>query len=607
MDMMYAAGRSPRDDTSTFWERRIMRMGLFLVTIVMATSVFADEHRLFISESEKTVAVGGSPWRVYLDAKGKKALDGDGNGQPDRFSVQYTADQAAKAYLRANGGGEAYTGLGGVVVFRHTVKGRTVFIPDDPEPPIDPDPQPPVERGDRVTIYIDGPGGPSVGDDSRAGRTPETAVATVNQAKKIAYLLRAADPGTVLTFAWRRGDTFTEAFTIMKLIKPSGAEGGLAGGFPDNPTIFTGYGEGAKPRFELGRKQAFGAVVNENDTARHMSHTRFDGLSFVGTRTAIGLLGPSKDIEIRACDFEGTNVTLQARRFGGPADLRLIDTNITNCGNGKSGMFLNGVKGVLLDRVVLYRNGYRTPDGQPLAETPDEDMKVTVLHHGAYITNTCTDVRIVNSFAIFNGGAGLQMRAGGELLDTVVAWNQRTAVDFGWVNGSPPGVGGKTALVARNYIQDDGAAQGLGLENIKGGLVADNILVWRRGWKSPLHLRARWGPNNHKNEVEGGERVGINNLIVERNDVYGNVTVQFNGWGKLGGDGATLRLNRVSGVLNKIDFADPDGKLIFGDDQFNRTLPAINKPIQNANTIQRILNREVRAIDFISEIKGVTR
>ena len=109
---------------------------IFVAILIAITSNF--EYAAEAIETETNALIGNSVWRVYLDASGEIELDANVDGEPDRFGHQYAADQAAKAYLQANGAGEAFTGLAGVAMFRHTVKGRTVFIPDGSEPPVDP-------------------------------------------------------------------------------------------------------------------------------------------------------------------------------------------------------------------------------------------------------------------------------------------------------------------------------------------------------------------------------------------------------------------------------------------------------------------------------------
>lgn len=469
----------------------------------------------------------------------------------------------------------------------------------DPEPPVEPDPEPapPVVPGARVTIYIS-----NDGDNTSHGMSESHAVKTIARAKHIAYEARNSDTPAPLTFAFRRGDTFPE-FDLMIAYNTQG-KGKLVGGFDaDNLTLFTAYGEGPKPLFDIGGKTGFRAVSNAGDADR-MSFCHFKSLQFIGTGTAIGCLGKADTIIIEDCDMNGTSVVIQKWSSGRVSNLKIIDTVIKNCGNGSSGAFLNGIDGVLFDRSVFYRNGYKSPMGQTVRDTPDIDLTISTREHGVYIVNDCTGCRIENSFAVFNSGAGWQMRGGGDLFDSVVYGNRRTGVDWGLVNGSPTGIGGKTGEVSRNYVKDDGAAWGFGASNIASGHVHNNTFVWGGvGWRTPLYLRSDWGPNNHSKEVPGGERVGLNNLLVEDNNVYGHINAQYNGWGKMGGDGVTLRNNKATGELTKSDFDDPDGKLVVdGDGQFGVDLPAINHPDLSSETINRILNREVRAVDFIQEI-----
>ena len=443
----------------------------------------------------------------------------------------------------------------------------------------------------------------SEGNDGHNGRTEGTSIRSIFRAKNIAYDLRNADPNAVLSFRFKRGDVFGAFDMVISIRADGGGSKLLAGPDIDNPTMFTDYGDPNDPRphFELGGNTGF---RNNGDGGR-MTNMHWRSLSFKGTGTSVGGLGGAENMTIEDCDMNGTPVIIQKWSSGRIKNLRIINTVIWNCGDGDSGIFINGIDGVLYDRVVLYRNGFKTPMGQDMHNTPDEDLIISTREHGTYIVNDCTGIEIINSFAVFNSGGGLQMRSAGLLEDSVIYDNQRTGVDWGLVNGSPTGVGGKTGIARRNYVRDDGAAWGFGASNIREGHVHDNIFVWgNAGWRAPLYLRSDWGPNTHSKEVPGGERVGLNNLIIENNDVYGHLNCQYNGWGKLGGEGVTVRNNRIEGAVTYSDFDDPDGKLVIEDGQEGATLPVLNEPDHSPETIQRILNREVDAKTFIQEIKG---
>lgn len=472
--------------------------------------------------------------------------------------------------------------------------------PEDPpvepeDPPVQPD-DPPVP-GDVIAIHVDSPGGPSVGNDANDGRTPETAVATIARAQTLAYWIRKADPAAPLEFRFRRGDNFG-AWGICwakRSHEPNDYYANSVAGTAERYTLFTGYGSGAKPNF-VSDETVFRMVNDEKGNLG--SFLEFRGLASQGKGAFISFLSAGRGMRIVDCDLNGKNVMVQAIYNAPYSDMEIIDTLIWNClttSGHRSGLFLKNVDGLTLDRVVLYRNGWNgTPD------MPNSELGKDVYNHGAYITAECDDVKITNTSAIFNAGGGLQMRPGGDLRDSFVAWNARTGVDWGLVNGSPTGVGGKTGEVTGNLIIDSGDAWGFGVSNIRSGHVHHNTFVHVRGLRQPVLLRADHGPNTHSKDVEGAERVGLNDLVIEDNTIIGDVTLQYDGWGQRGGDGVLLRRNVVTGSFTQRNpFEDPNGKIVIEDGQSGFPAAGIAEPEMSPELIERILSRELRATDLI--------
>lgn len=568
-----------------------MRIGLCLATIAIAATVLADERGVFVTESETTVTIGGAPWRVYLDAEAKDALDRDGDGQSDRFSAQYTADQAAKAYLRASGGGEAFTGLGGLAVFRHTVKGRTVFVPDGPARPIDPDLRPIIEDPDRVTIYVDAPDGASAGDDRNDGRTPETAVATVGRGKAVASSVRRAGGNKFipLTLAFRGGDTFG----------PFGLMWGTAqfAGQIDNYTVITSYGEARATFASAGTifRMKHGGGDSKRGNNFEFRNIRLKGQGGAGISWAESGGG----LRIVDCVFDDAHITVQcldpAFMYDRVEILRTVVKNCTSRGGHRSGIFLNRVNDWSIDHSLLYRNGW---NGKP--SLSDSELGDDVHNHGLYATAFCSPAKSFRrNICIFNAGAGAQLREGGNVEGNFIAWNGQTGLIFvadgGNKNDDDPGTGS----IVGNFITDHFYV-GTSITDCDNVLVKGNWFVQGtedigggkttaggpRGYT--VQIDSIHGANPH-----GGTWHGINRVVWEDNVlVGGRLTLRRDGWGAMGGEGLLIRKSiftepiNYEAIANKphLDFVDPLGKVIVEDEarQTNQPNPGVTIPDRDA-------------------------
>ncbi|MEM8756753.1 MAG: hypothetical protein AAGF47_03115, partial [Planctomycetota bacterium] len=115
---------------------------------------------------------------------------------------------------------------------------------------------------DTVKIHVS-----ADGDDNNNGRTPETAVRTIERGKA---LLRDGRPDWLLI---RRGDTFNEGIGAWKKSGRSESE----------PMVVKTYGEGPRPRLIVPDRGV--SMVNHRERREHLA---FVGLHFEGAQPGVG-------------------------------------------------------------------------------------------------------------------------------------------------------------------------------------------------------------------------------------------------------------------------------------------------------------------------------
>ena len=471
-----------------------------------------------------------------------------------------------------------------------STKKRVVAI-DDVDPPIDPPVEPP--QGVEPTYTAND------GDDASDGINPATPVKAFERTRQVLYRIGKADPDSVLAVMLRRGSTFP-AFGMLRGHEPETTGGELSWkivvlkGTADQYMVVGGYGDGSRPVVE--NEAADAAFMMWGDGSLTHRYVEINGVEVRGG-FLIHNLSVAEGLRVIDCIGQSANVVSMplgnTARF---ADATIRDTVIRDCTtpqNHRSGVFVSRCDGLVIEDSVFDRNGWLAPS----PDTPDDELVVSIYNHGLYITSSCTGVKFSRNVCTFNSGAGVQLRGGGNVTGNFIAWNGRTGMDWGLVNGSSTGMGGKTGEVSGNLIFDSGAGFGLGVSNIASGRIHNNTLVHVRGNNSPLLLRADHGEN-----TRGGERVGINELIVENNLIVGNLVLEGDGWGKLGGAGVLIRGNRITGqIIRGADFADPLGKVVIEDEagQTNHADPGITEPERTPELVEAITSQTLAAADLI--------
>lgn len=537
-----------------------------LIALAFATCMYAETayaKTIFVSEPETTIAIGGSPWRVYLDVGGEVALDRDGDGQPDRFAQQFTADQAAKVYLRENGGGEAFTGLGGVAVFRHTAKGRTVVI-GDPDPPTDLPVEPPFEPDPIGTsIFIDAVGGPSRGDDVNSGLNPGAAVETIARAKEIAHQVITADPAEVVIFRLRRGDNHGEFGRVWGRV-PSDPEwlGIDLKGTADNYVLITGYGDGERP-----------IIVGELTVWTQGARVEIRGIEHRGGK----LLCKSRHdgLRITDCYFIVVENTV-GERFEGFEFTNNTVRDVVAYSGHRSGVFISSCDGWVFDDNVLSNCGRH------------EDGSDDVYNHGLYASGNCGPATSVSrNVAINCAGTGLQVRPAGNCRDNFSSHNGWVGMTWGLTLGAitsdKPGTGEFTG----NVVYQTERSHAVEIGNLKDAKVSGNTGVSKVA--AGLAIKAYIGGNSH-----GGAYFGLNNVSVTGNAFrgsgsHGGVTVSREGWvGPV-----PIKGNKLDGgVVKWSNFVDANNVVEIGPNEA-ADLSALTGPTLTDEWAEKVIAREI--------------
>lgn len=596
-----------------------LAIGLLLTTIFSASIALAGEASVTSKPSAEPLGiVSSAPWGVYLDAYGQIGLDADEDERPDRFADQSNAERAATAWLRGKGDRDVFVGVAGIVVYRYSAGKRTVIIDWNAH-----------ESGRHaltedmipegvVTIYVDAPTGTTSGNDAKDGRTSENAVATTVGASAAAYSVRKADPGAKLAILFRRGDSF-EPWGFFQ----GTANGNSVGlnGTPEWSTLIADYGDGPRPLFK-----GDGAVTCFRNNGGFY-HITFRNLAAKHTGSFVRGLTSGKNIKIIGCDLEAAGISLQASPGKSVDRVEIIDTRIYNClssGPHRSGIFLHYVKNAILHNVTLYRNGWHgeiswNDEGTALVTTPDAELRNSIFNHGMYAQYTCGPIRCENVVAMFNAGAGLQMRCGGDLINSYVSHNGQTGVVWGGefdANASTELTQGEiTGSVIVNHFAGGLIVNGSASGHIHDNLISNATTDLDGGkFTTTTMPRSVLLAGDHGVDAKANTRYGVNDLIVEKNRI-GYVWAYNSGWGNIQdyfpGEpapqvGVRFTANKVAEAFKTEDrpnpkptFADPLGMYVIEDrasqegEAFEWSLP--NRLENEAG----ILNGTVTAKDLI--------
>ena len=416
----------------------------------------------------------------------------------------------------------------------------------------------------------------SAGSDSNNGTSPTSPFATIAKARS---LLRNNQPDYVLL---RRGDTFATPISGWTLSGKSATEPMVIGAYtdPNKPSL-------DRPKITTGTASGF---ANAATSSSHptISHLYIMGVAFeadsrnyrspvagkfttnftsdaAGGTYGINLLGGASDFLVEDCSFQyfRTGVAAQSiSGWGNPVDFRLRRSvvadsyapNYDSSGNyiTSEGIYADGVTNLTLDGNVFDHNGWTDAAYSSLGCNP------SIYNHDAYL-NVHNDNVVVTGNVFANAAShGLQARAGG-VVDNNLFLNDPIAMSYGLVNGEVKAggvtgeVAGNTIVGSRNIDANNPRGWGLEIGNTKsvangGGVVVKNNVYTTYAGSGQPAIQVTVGSN----AVNPTQEVGINDLTIQNNVVYGWTKGITTNGGLV--DGATGRTGVNGLIVRNNDF-----------------------------------------------------
>ena len=432
------------------------------------------------------------------------------------------------------------------------------------------------------------------GLDTRDGTSETSPVATPARLQAVVKELLLADPESTVHVHLMKGDTFP---SFGRWDKVHGHDGAYIS--------FRSYGTGTdKPHIET-------TSANALEFWRETSHIEVRDLKISGTYGTSGISFKNiSDVAVRNCDFHNASLSVTPGGFTGRWTVENVDidgnTFVNVMGDPtkahhRQSVFLDLCRKWKFNNNIIYRSGF-----EATVETPDEDLVGDIHNQGLYATGKCDPALEANhNFFMYCAGNGAQFRSGGNCHGNVMIWNTRSAGTWGRTYGAPTQTRGGWGEFTGNYVGGVPGVVNWAVGNIEHGRIADNIFVG----PNALILYDEHGPNDR-----GGQRVGLNNLIVENNICRSTdgagiiVTNNEGGYGVLydyidrpdGVEdpfGVIVRNNRVSNGVSGAAVA-PDKNTVE-----NNTIEDLSQfvaPDRTPELVDAILNREMTAADFIA-------
>ena len=364
------------------------------------------------------------------------------------------------------------------------------------------------ESADTQKVYVS----TSDGNDANDGSAPEKAVKTL--AKGIS-LLRDGMPDWMLL---KRGDVWLESLGEWKKSGRSSTE----------PMVVMTYGDQeARPVLKTGSQTGLLAIAGPLQhlafVGLHLyAHTRDpDTVDFMGATGGPGIqwLAPSDDLlfeDLLVQYYAISNINLKASMTNVRVR-RSILVDAYDVSDHAQGLYVENVKGVLVEENVFDHNGWNTSPGLMGLAPP------TIYNHNLYVQSNCDDVTIRGNLSTRAASHGIQARAGGIVTGNLV-FDSPVGMSFGLVPDEwDPKAGGVTGTVAGNVVRDAGDVDatnsgGIGIQvgNIQSATVEDNILAHDASMVATssiaIDIRRKTSPQVADEKVQ--------NLTIQNNIIY---------------------------------------------------------------------------------------
>ncbi|MEM6333107.1 MAG: hypothetical protein AAF823_07185 [Planctomycetota bacterium] len=254
------------------------------------------------------------------------------------------------------------------------------------------------------------------GDDNNDGLSETSAVKTIDKAMS---LVRSGMPDWVVL---KRGDTFrNQSFNQINDVTTGGPSA-------QEPFVISSYGTGDRPKV-IPNTVGYGVPDGLRIWSDSVNNVAIMGIEMskpldaYGGGAGISVLNPVSNIhieDVRISGF-GTNLVFQGREEDKMDNVvirrSVVDhafVDLVGADGHSSGMYASHVKGLLIEESVFDHNGWseQVGGGYP-----------TKFNHNVYIQSDSEDVVVVDSIVGRGSAAGVQVRPGGQVLNSVFVGN----------------------------------------------------------------------------------------------------------------------------------------------------------------------------------------
>src|SRR5262249_36097084 len=265
----------------------------------------------------------------------------------------------------------------------------------------------------------------SLGNDTNSGLSQNAPVKTIGKAKS---LLRDGFPDWMLL---KRGDTFYSGFDQWSKSGRSSTE----------PMLVGTYGTGARPVMKTGANPGVFMITNPVNyidfvgihfyaQTRDPNSSEFTGIDGSG---GFQWIAPTQGFLLEDCVFQdykggivvegpGTRTNVQLRR-NIVIDSYTVNDTTTSQGNSE-GIYVSNTNGIVLDGNIVDHNGWNE-----MVSGAGE----RVFNHNIYIYSDSANVVVKNNIISRGSNFGLQMRAGGDVVNNLFIDNA-DHLSYGLVN-----------------------------------------------------------------------------------------------------------------------------------------------------------------------------
>ncbi|MEM8738621.1 MAG: hypothetical protein AAGG38_09110 [Planctomycetota bacterium] len=276
----------------------------------------------------------------------------------------------------------------------------------------------------------------------------------------------------------KAGDTFDGGFGVWS----------KSGKSADQPLYVGVYGDGDRPIVHTNGEnfwRGYGTVSNiAIDGIHAYANARLgkSGEDLVWRESGMAHFGNGRNFVVHDSKFEGFrfNLVFQGYEEGSIRNVVLYRCIVNNSfghwdgsiGGHSSGLYAQSITGLRIIECTFDRNGWN-PQVHGAARTK--------FNHNMYIQYNCSDVSVERTLVTRGASHGLQLRSGGDVIDSTFA---RNAMGF-YVTREPSIVADNVVMESTDINDREIRGHGFSIFPVEEALVTNNIVtrkVGRAGW-----------------------------------------------------------------------------------------------------------------------------